>query len=138
MLQRPFDVMVVDLHLQGMDGIAFLQEALKIWPWLGVVIISGFLDPAVMEQLGRMNIHHAVEKPVEWNMLIRKVQEVARDKRALIAAPAPDAPAITSTTKTSPNGTARLRAPSPNGNPCRPARMSCFTRGCTARSSPTR
>ena len=91
LLQRPFDVMVVDLHLQGMDGIAFLQEALKIWPWLGVVIISGFLDPAVMEQLGRMNIHHAVEKPVEWNMLIRKVQEVARDKRALIAAPAPDA-----------------------------------------------
>ena len=92
LLQRPFDVMVVDLHMQGMDGIAFLKEALKIWPWLGVVIMSGFLNPAVMEQLAKMNIHHAVEKPVDLNTLIREVRDEARDKRALISIPEPDAP----------------------------------------------
>ena len=41
LLQRQFDVLVVDLRMEGMDGPTFLREAQKIWPWLGVVIMSG-------------------------------------------------------------------------------------------------
>ncbi len=39
LMQQSFDVLVVDLKMDGMDGIVFIQEALKIWPWLGVVIV---------------------------------------------------------------------------------------------------
>lgn len=92
LLQREFDVMVVDLHMQGMDGVAFLKEALKIWPWLGVVIMSGFLDPEILAQLATMNIHRSVEKPVDLSALLQQVQDEARDKHALISAPEPDAP----------------------------------------------
>ena len=44
LMQQTFDVLVVDLKMQEMDGMVFLQEALKIWPWLGVVIVSGYVD----------------------------------------------------------------------------------------------
>lgn len=92
LLQRQFDVMVVDLHMQGMDGVAFLKEALKIWPWLGVVIMSGFLDPEILTQLAAMGIARTVEKPVDLNVLVQQVHDEAKDKRALISAPEPDAP----------------------------------------------
>ena len=92
LLQRQFDVMVVDLHMEGMDGIAFLREALKIWPWLGVVIMSGYIDEQVKVKLAAMNITRMVEKPVDIDALIRQVQEEVKAKRALISMPAADAP----------------------------------------------
>jgi diguanylate cyclase (GGDEF)-like protein/putative nucleotidyltransferase with HDIG domain len=84
LLQRQFDVLVVDLHMRGMDGITFLHEALKIWPWLGVVIMSGFITKEVKAQLLDMNISRFVEKPVEMDSLIEQVQAEAREKRALL------------------------------------------------------
>ncbi len=84
LLQRQFDVLVVDLHMRGMDGITFLHEALKIWPWLGVVIMSGFITKEVKAQLQEMNITRFVEKPVEVDVLIEYVQAEDREKRALL------------------------------------------------------
>ncbi len=81
LLQRPFDVLVVDLRMEGMDGTAFLREAQKIWPWLGVVIMSGFLTDEARAQLAALNIHRFVEKPVTIDELIRQVQAEAHEKR---------------------------------------------------------
>ena len=41
LMQQTFDVLVVDVKMEGMDGLVFLEEALKVWPWLGVIIVSG-------------------------------------------------------------------------------------------------
>ena len=82
LLQRQFDVLVVDLRMDGMDGPTFLREAQKIWPWLGVVIMSGYLTTAAREQLAPLNIHRFVEKPVALDVLIQEVQAEARDKRS--------------------------------------------------------
>ena len=92
LLQRQFDVLVVDLHMQGMDGVAFIKEAQKIWPWLGVVVVSGFLDDDMTAQLVAMNIHRLLEKPMDIDRLVQEVQAEAKEKRALVAAPEPEAP----------------------------------------------
>jgi diguanylate cyclase (GGDEF)-like protein/putative nucleotidyltransferase with HDIG domain len=81
LLQRQFDVLVVDLHMEGMDGPTFLREAQKIWPWLGVVIMSGFLTAEARTQLAALHIHRFVEKPVSIDQLIQQVQAEAHDKR---------------------------------------------------------
>ena len=81
LLQRQFDVLVVDLHMEGMDGPTFLREAQKIWPWLGVVIMSGFLTAEARAQLAALHIHRFVEKPVSIDQLIQQVQAEAHDKR---------------------------------------------------------
>ena len=87
LLQRGFDVLVVDLRMQGMDGLAFLQEALKIWPWLGVVIISGFLDEAALLSLRKLGIHRALSKPVDPAKLLAEIQAEVRDKNSAGEAP---------------------------------------------------
>lgn len=86
LLQRQFDVLVVDLRMQGMDGITFLREALKIWPWLGVVIMSGFITAEVKAQLAELNILRFVEKPVEVAVLIEQVKLEAQEKRGVLQA----------------------------------------------------
>jgi len=55
MLQS-FDVLVVDLKMEEMDGIVFLQEALKIWPWVGVVIVSGFITDEALSEAGKLKV----------------------------------------------------------------------------------
>jgi diguanylate cyclase (GGDEF)-like protein/putative nucleotidyltransferase with HDIG domain len=81
LLQRQFDVLVVDLRMEGMDGPTFLREAQKIWPWLGVVIMSGFLTAEARTQLAALHTHRFVEKPVSIDQLIQQVQAAAHDKR---------------------------------------------------------
>ncbi len=80
LLQRQFDVLVVDLHMAGMDGPTFLREAQKIWPWLGVVIMSGFITPEARTQLAALHIHRFVEKPVTIDLLIQEVLAEAHEK----------------------------------------------------------
>jgi len=41
---RPFDVLLTDVRLPGMSGIALAKDAVKRWPQLGIVISSGYSD----------------------------------------------------------------------------------------------
>ncbi len=46
--QRPFDIVITDLKMEGMDGMAFLEKVKELSPDTGCVIITGFatLDTA--------------------------------------------------------------------------------------------
>ena len=86
LLPRGFEVLVVDLRMQGMNGLAFLQEALKIWPWLGVVIVSGFIDQPAIEQLQALGVQRTLEKPIDMAALLEEIQAEARVKREQVDA----------------------------------------------------
>jgi len=84
LLTKTFDVAVVDVRMQEMDGLAFVQEAKKIWPWQGVVIYSGFLDDRIIEIAEREGVKHILTKPVDMQVLFAAIlDEVHRqDTRA--------------------------------------------------------
>lgn len=94
LMQQSFDVLVVDLKMQEMDGIVFLQEALKIWPWVGVVIVSGFINDEALTEADKLKITHILNKPVSLKDLcgavgdevlaMRKRQEHIPTGKALI------------------------------------------------------
>jgi len=46
--EKPFDIVITDLKMDGMDGMAFLEQVKAISPDTGCVIITGFatLDTA--------------------------------------------------------------------------------------------
>jgi len=73
LLTKTFDVAVVDLHMQEMDGIAFIQEAKKIWPWQGFVIYSGFIDNITAEIARREGVQHILSKPLDMNVLVEAI-----------------------------------------------------------------
>ena len=58
-----FDVVVSDLAMAPMDGITFLDEVRKIWPWMGVVIMSGYLDKNRFSRARELGVKSILAKP---------------------------------------------------------------------------
>ena len=81
LLKRDFDVLVTDLRMPEMDGLTFLQEARKMWPWLGIVIVSGLADDESVRQARSFGVTRILSKPVNAEELRRSVAEEAREKR---------------------------------------------------------
>lgn len=74
LMQQSFEVLVVDLKMQGMDGIVFLQEALKIWPWIGVIVVSGYVNETALVKTRRMGVRRVLQKPVSIQELDRQIR----------------------------------------------------------------
>ncbi len=86
MLRKDFDVLVVDIRMTGMDGLAFIQEARKIWPWLGIVIITGYADEAIRQRAADLMVNRILEKPLVLEDLRHNILDEFRDKLARIEA----------------------------------------------------
>lgn len=78
LLTKTFDVVVVDLRMQEMDGIAFIQEARKIWPWQRFVIYSGFIDDQSVAIAKKEGIEQILTKPLDMKRLIDAVLQEAK------------------------------------------------------------
>ncbi len=89
LLLQEFDVVVVDLRMSGMDGIAFLEVALKMWPWMGIVVVTGHLTPEAREQTERFGVRSFVLKPFERQELVSRVMEEVRKGREHLARSVP-------------------------------------------------
>ncbi len=84
LMKQNFDVLIVDLRMENMDGLVFLQEALKIWPWLAVVISSGFITPQVIEKAAQLGITRVLKKSEKMDVLLENVFEAASDRREVV------------------------------------------------------
>ena len=82
LLRQDFDVVLVDLRMQEMDGITFIQEARNIWPWLGFIIMTGFMDDVSEELAKSLNISRMLQKPVRPSQLGQVVLDEYLDRRA--------------------------------------------------------
>ncbi len=86
LLETDYDVLVVDIRMDEMDGPTFLREARKIWPWLGVVVMTGNADPESVETLLHLGVEHILDKPLDFDMLRRCVADEAGRKRDRVEA----------------------------------------------------
>ena len=81
LMREHFDVLVLDMKMDGMDGEVFMQEALKIWPWLGIVIVSGHVDNERRDVARSIGVHRILEKPVSMRVLCDEVRAEGLDRR---------------------------------------------------------
>ncbi|MCF7853426.1 MAG: diguanylate cyclase [Candidatus Pacebacteria bacterium] len=75
LMQEEFDLLVVDLRMKRMDGEAFLTEALKIWPWLQVIIMTGYADSRALVHVRRMGVTQVLEKPFTKQHLLESISK---------------------------------------------------------------
>lgn len=82
--QRQADLVTVDLQMPVMDGKAFILEAVKRWPDLPIVIVSGIdaVDQAV-EAL-RLGARDFITKPIESFSLVKNTLDKALESAELI------------------------------------------------------
>lgn len=81
LLQRDFDVALFDLRMGAMSGSEFLQQARSIWPWLGLILLSGHADAEVRSYARQLGVSHILQKPVELTELVNAVRAEALEKK---------------------------------------------------------
>ena len=75
-------VIVTDVRLPGMDGLALLQHALKTDPKLPVILITGHGDISMAVEAMRQGAYDFIEKPFAPERLVDAVQR-ALERRSL-------------------------------------------------------
>ncbi len=79
--KRPFDVVLLDVRMPGMDGIATLREVKKIQPLVQVVLLSGNASINTAIEAMRLGATDYLLKPAELEDITAKVDEAFEKKR---------------------------------------------------------
>lgn len=79
MAVEPFDVVVSDMRMPGMDGAKLLGSVRSMYPATVRIILSGFADPASMTRVAPL-AHQILAKPVDSEMLIAAISRAASVK----------------------------------------------------------
>lgn len=78
-----FDVLVTDLHESRDEGIQFLQESLRVRPWMGVVVLSSGFDRQVLPKIYELGCTCVLERPVALPTLCQSVIHEALARKEL-------------------------------------------------------
>ncbi len=80
--QAPFDLIVTDYKMAGLDGLALLEEIRRIQPEARVVLMTAYGSDQVEARARRLNAYRYLTKPLEMDDFRQMVQE-ALDNMAL-------------------------------------------------------
>jgi DNA-binding response OmpR family regulator len=77
--QEP-DVMVLDLKMPGIDGMEVLRQVRRAYPKIQVIILTGHGTEKDEEEAKRLGAFEYLEKPVNLDVLVKKMKAAYRRK----------------------------------------------------------
>jgi len=80
--EKPFDIVITDLKMEGMDGMGFLARVKEIAPDTGVIVITGFATPESARESFRKGAYDFVAKPFKLSDIVDSVRRLAEKRRA--------------------------------------------------------
>ena len=81
MEQHPFDVILLDLRMPGLDGMEVLRTLKARWPDSEVVIITGYPTLESAKEAVRLGAQNYLVKPVGPDDVIRAANDAVMHKR---------------------------------------------------------
>ena len=77
----PPDVVVADVRMPGLDGVALLRRVKKRFPAVPVILVSAFADERVWSEGLRVGATDVFPKPIHGASLVRALREMAGGSR---------------------------------------------------------
>jgi two-component system response regulator FixJ len=76
------DLLVTDVRMKGMDGIELLVEVKKRFPWLPVLVVTGYGDVPMAVKALRAGAADFIEKPLDRDAFLDTVRGLLRRNSA--------------------------------------------------------
>ena len=61
--KQPYDIIIVDYRLPGMDGLDFLKRIKELYPRIIKILITAYGDKQLVYEAKQKGIHDFIEKP---------------------------------------------------------------------------
>jgi DNA-binding NtrC family response regulator len=81
MERDPFDVVLLDLRMPGMDGMAVLEKIKEKWPESEVIVITGYPSIESAKEAVRRGAYDYIAKPVGPDEVISATHNALMHKR---------------------------------------------------------
>jgi DNA-binding NtrC family response regulator len=78
---QPYDVVLLDIRMPGMDGLATLAEIKKIAPGAEVIILSGHASMDAAMEINRLGGYDYLMKPCPLEEIILKIDAAFEKKQ---------------------------------------------------------
>ena len=78
--EKPFDVVITDLKMPGLDGIQLLEKVKALHPDTEVVVITGFATMETARESFRKGVFDFVAKPFKLADILDSVRRVEKEK----------------------------------------------------------
>lgn len=75
------DLLILDLNMPEPDGFDLLKTLRGQFPFLRIIVISGYLEGALLKAATLLGAAAALEKPIQAEVLVAKVREVLGSPR---------------------------------------------------------
>jgi len=80
MAAQPFDIVITDLKMEGMDGIDVLRQALALNPRAKVIIITGYASPETADLATQEGVFDFLAKPFRLEEVKTAVSRALEEK----------------------------------------------------------
>ena len=84
LLSEPFDVVLTDLKMAPLDGLAVLRGALEISPAAQVIVMTGYGTVESAVEAMKLGAHDYLSKPFKEEELLVRVQRALEKRRLLV------------------------------------------------------
>src|SRR5213082_3296198 len=84
LLAEPFDVVLTDLKMAPLDGLAVLRGALEVSPSTQVIVMTGYGTVESAVEAMQQGAHDYVSKPFKETELLVRVQRALEQRRLLV------------------------------------------------------
>lgn len=80
------NLLITDVKMPGMDGLALLRRTRNIAPWVSVIVMTGYGDIPMAVRAMKIGAVDFVQKPLNYTDFLNKVRAVLDKNRRAIAA----------------------------------------------------
>jgi DNA-binding NtrC family response regulator len=79
----PFDAVVLDLKMPGMDGITTLDEIRQLGLFTQTIILTGYGTEETAERARKMGAHDFLSKPLDLEELLKSIESALGKKKRI-------------------------------------------------------
>jgi len=79
--QHAPDVVVLDHHMPGLDGLSLIGLLRRRWPTLPLVLTSAFCDPVTVERALRAGATRYLDKPFRLRALLAEIEALIKHRQ---------------------------------------------------------